>query len=386
MISYNTKLLTDCQEDMDALKSLLENHRIVFNIASKEQFTEKKNSIVILHSKVYHPTRKQFPEINSQVVIKAEQECLASYRSAKSNKHKLKTPIEKKNLSMRLDKRLYSFPIEKSIKITTSNGKKIFKFQLYPKLVELLTKYKYSDPLIYENNGAIFISLPFENKPKEQIKQKLALGVDLGIRRVAACSDGRIIIDKKFNKEKRKLRHLKDCLKSKNTKSARKKLRYSLKQKEKNKNKNQTHLIANEILKTNCDTIVLENLKGIKAKKHKFQNKHSIAQVPLFELRRILTYKAENTGKTVTLVSPAYTSQIDSFSGIKEGVRRGCRFYAKSGIVYDADLNASRNIGNRSKLPVSYGNILDGQALVNVPNECKPLRKLGVFQAPMPLG
>ena len=101
---------------------------------------------------------------------------------------------------MRLDKRLYSFSTEKSIKITTSNGKKIFKFQLYPKLVELLTKYKYSDPLIYENNGAIFISLPFENKPKEQIKQKLALGVDLGIRRVAACSDGRIIIDKKFNK------------------------------------------------------------------------------------------------------------------------------------------------------------------------------------------
>jgi len=383
MISYNTKLLTDCQEDMDALKSLLENHRIVFNIASKEQFIEKKNSIVILHSKVYHPTRKQFPDINSQVIIKAEQECLASYRSAKSNKHKKKL-IEKKNLSMRLDKRLYSFPTEKSIKITTSNGKKIFKFQLYPKLVELLTKYKYSDPLIYENNGEIFISLPFENKI-ENIKSKLALGVDLGIRRVAACSDGRIIIDKKFNGEKRKLRHLKDSLKSKKTKNARQKLCTSLRRKEKNKNKNQTHLIANEILKTNCDTIVLENLKGIKAKKHKFQNKHSIAQVPLFELRRILTYKAENIGKNVILVSPAYTSQIDSFSGIKEGVRRGCRFYAKSGIVYDADLNAARNIGNRSKLPVSYGNILDGQASVNTPNECKSLRKLGVFQAPMAL-
>jgi IS605 OrfB family transposase len=384
MISYNTKLLTDCQEDMDALKSLLQNHLLVFNIASKEQFSEKKNSIIVLHSKVYHSTRKQFPDINSQVIIKAEQECLASYRSAKSNKHKLKTPIEKKNLSMRLDKRLYSFPTEKSLKITTSNGKKIFKFQLYPKLIELLDKYKYSDPLIYENNGEIFISLPFENKI-EKIKSKLALGVDLGIRRVAACSDGRIIVDKKFNGEKRKLRHLKDSLKSKKTKNARQKLRTFLRRKEKNKNKNQTHLIANEILKTNCDTIVLENLKGIKAKKHKFQNKHSIAQVPLFELRRILTYKAENIGKNVILVSPAYTSQIDSFSGIKEGVRRGCRFYAKSGIVYDADLNAARNIGNRSKLPVSYGNILDGQATVNSPNECKSLRKLGVFQAPMAL-
>ena len=88
-------------------------------------------------------------------------------------------------------------------------------------------------------------------------------------------------------------------------------------------------------------------------------------------MRRILTYKAENIGKHVILVSPAYTSQTDSFSGLREGIRRGCRFYAKSGVVYDADLNAARNIGNRSKLPVSYGNILDGQALVNVPNVCK---------------
>ena len=379
MISYNTQLLSDNQEDLNSLKSLLDNHLIVFNIASKKQFTEKKNSIVILHSKVYHPTRKQFPDINSQVIIKAEQECLASYRSAKSNKHKLKKPIEKKNLSMRLDKRLYSFPNSKSIRITTSNGKKEFKFKLYPKLIDLLNKFKYSDPLIYENNGQLFISFPFENKI-ESVKQKLAIGVDIGIRRVAACSDGRIIIDKKFNGDKRKLRHLKDSLKSKGTKSSRKHL-IKLKHKEHNCNKNQTHLIANEILKTNADTIVLENLKSIKVKKNKYQNKRNISQVPMFELRRILTYKAENQGKTVLLVSPAYTSQIDCFSGIKEGERRGCRFYAKSGIVYDADLNAARNIGKRSKLPVSYGNILDGQATVNSPIVCKSLGSPRVLQA-----
>ena len=384
MITYNTELLTDNQEDLKSLKSLLEGHRVVFNIASKEQFNEKKNSIVVLHSKVYHNVRKQFPDINSQVVIKAEQECLSSYKSVKSNKHKLNKPIEKKNLSIRLDKRLYSFPTNQSIKITTSNGKKYFKFKLYPKLVELLSKYKYVDPLIYSDGDKVFISLPFDNKIEKQ-KSKLALGVDLGIRRVAACSDGRIVIDKKFNGDKRKLRHLKDSLKSKGTKSARRHLR-KLRHKEHNKNKNQTHLVANTILKTNADTIVIENLKGIKAKKHKFQNKRAISQVPLFELRRILTYKAENQGKTVLLVSPAYTSQIDSFSGIKEGVRRGCRFYAVSGIVYDADLNASRNIGNRSKLPVSYGNILDGQATVNSPIVCKPsVEQTAALQAPMAL-
>ena len=100
MICYNTRLLTDCQEDFDSLKSLLENHRLVFNIASKDRFMERKNSIVVLHSKVYHNIRKSNPDINSQVIIKAEQECLASYRSSKSNKHKLKKPIEKKNLSI----------------------------------------------------------------------------------------------------------------------------------------------------------------------------------------------------------------------------------------------------------------------------------------------
>jgi hypothetical protein len=72
-------------------------------------------------------------------------------------------------------------------------------------------------------------------------------------------------------------------------------------------------------------------------------------------------------------------------TGLLEGDRRGCRFFTKSGLVYDADLNAAMNIAKRSKLPVSYGNILDGQALVNVPNEYKsPL--FGAVQAPIPLG
>lgn len=386
MITYNTKLLSDCQSDLDDLKSMMIDHQKIFNIASPLQFVEKKNSIVVLHSKVYHNVRKQFPYVNSQVVIKAEQECLASYRSVKSNKHKLKKPIEKKNLSIRLDKRLYSFPTDRSIKITTSNGKKNFKFQLYPKLVELLNKYKYVDPLIYVENGEIYISLPFDNKSKESLKQKLALGVDIGIRRSVALSDGRIIVDRKFNGDKRKLRHLKDTLKSKGTKSARRHL-HKLRHKEANKNRNQSHLIANEVLRTEADTIVLENLKGIKVKKHKYQNKRSISQVPMFELRRIISYKAENQGKTVTLVSPSYTSQRDSVTGRIEGERRGCRFYSKNDLIYDADVNAAINIAKTSKLPVSQTNRLTyGQVVVNQPIVCKPsVAQTAALQAPMAL-
>lgn len=365
VISYNTKLLGK-KEDLDSLRVLLGYHQIAFNNASKIQFTEPKKSIVALHSKFYHKLRKSQPQIPSQVLIRGEQECLSAYRSVKSNKHKIDKPIEKKKLSMRLDKRLYSKDDNFSINITTANKRKKFNFVVYPRLKSLLEKYKHQDPLIYEgDNGDLYISFCFENKV-EKIKQKLCLGVDLGVRRAAAMSDGRIIIDKKFNKEKRQLRYLKRSLQSKNTKSSKRRLR-KLRHKERNKNNNQTHLIANLILKTSADTIALENLKGIKAKKHKYQNKNKISQVPLFELRRILSYKAENMGKSITLVNPAFTSQTDSQSGKRDGERKGCRFYAKNGLVYDADLNAARNIGIRSKLPVLYGNILDGQAVVNRP-------------------
>ena len=179
------------------------------------------------------------------------------------------------------------------------------------------------------------------------------------------------------------MRHQKDQLKSKETKSARHKLRFSLKRKERNQNKNQTHLIANSILKTEADTICLENLKSIKRKKNPYQNKHSISQVPLYELRRVITYKAENMGKTITLVCPFNTSKTDSVTGKVEGERRGCRFYSKNGLIYDADINAAINIAKISKLPVSQtSNLTYGQVSVNRPNEYKSLASVRVVQAP----
>jgi len=366
MICYSTKLLAESQEDFADLRKLLEWQRLAFNEASKVQFGQKKNSIVWLHGNFYRKFRDSNPYIPSQVIVRAEQECLSKYAGAKSNKHKPVKAHEKRNLSIQLDQRIYSVKEKYTIGITTANKRKQFKYVLYPKLKELLDKVGHKDPSIFERNGEFYISFPFDVKVEPE-KQNLALGVDLGIRVAAACSDGRIIKDKKFNAGQRKLRFLKRKLKSaihtRKSKSARKHLK-KLRRKERNKNKNQTFLIANKILQTKAQVITLENLEGIKAKKHKNQNKNKISQVPLYELRRVLTYKALLLGKQVIVVNPAFTSQIDSITGKREGERKGRRFYSKSGLVYDADLNAARNIGQRSKLPVSYGNILDGQAVV----------------------
>lgn len=375
MITYNTEIYGS-SEDMKLIMDLMEEYRVVVNKASKLQFEKQLNSITKLHNAFYYMARDEHPGFPSQMVIRAEMESLASYKSIRSNKHKLTKPFEKKNLSIRLDKRLFSKTDDRTkIRITTKDKRKEFTIVLYPKLQELLDKYEYVDPLLFVRGNKLMISLSFENRSGVTEEKSLCLGVDLGIRRVAACSDGRLIIDKKFNAEKRKLRYNKRQLQSKGTKSARKHLN-KLKHKERNKNKNQVHHVVNEILRTDANIIALENLKGIKAKKHKKQNKNAISQVPIYKLREVLTYKAENMGKHVCLVSPAYTSQIDNVSGIKEGQRKGCRFYAKSGIVYDADINAAINIARRSKHPISIGNFLDGQGVVKHPIACKSFNPL----------
>jgi IS605 OrfB family transposase len=236
----------------------------------------------------------------------------------------------------------------------------------------MLETYQFCDPLINERNNEIWISLTFD-VPELPVKQDSACGVDLGIRIAAATSEGKFYRDKKFNHEKRKLRFQKRKLRSaadRGSKTARRQLR-KLGRKERNKNLNQTHHLTNKILSdSSASVIVLEDLTKLKRnlkKGNPYKNQNSISQVPFYQIRQVLTYKAPLYGKTVICVDPKYTSQIDHRTGKKDGARKGRRFYCKDGIVLDSDNNAAINIAKRSKLPVSYLTILDGQVIADRP-------------------
>jgi IS605 OrfB family transposase len=381
-LTYNTEICFQSQEDFDKILEVLKSEQKVFNEASVIHYgkgEKRKNSIVDLHSKFYSNFRTQNPEIPSQIVVRGQQACLSAYRSIKSNKHKIDKPICKKYLSIRLDKRLYTWKDNK-IKLTSLKGRIIVDFHRYPKLNELLTNYQFCDPLLFYKDEKIWIALTFKIETKPEIIEKLAVGIDLGVNRVVSTSEGVILKDKKFNKEKRSLRYLKRQLQSKGTKSARRHLKI-IRRKEKNKNKNQTHLIANYILKsTKANVIVLEDLTGLKNPKGKKKrisksNNNKIGQVPFAELRRILTYKAPIYRKTVIFVNPAFTSKMDYRTGKQDGLRRGGRYYCSDGVILDADINASINIAKRSKLPISLGSNTEtyGQAAVTQPNVFKSL-------------
>lgn len=369
MKTYNIPLQFNSQLEEDFWKDLLENQKSICN----EMYTIIFDKKPILAMKVFHDTlyshfKKLYPEVPSQFIIKSEQEVLSTFKAIKSNKHKLDSAPEKKKLSLRLDKRLYSKFTKDSIFLISpiKNKRTEVKLNLYPKVEELFSLYKTFDPLIFYRNGKFYLSVSFDI-PEPPLKNQEALGVDLGVRRLFVTSDGIALSGKEYQKHKRRIRYNKRCLQSKKTKSSKKHLK-KLSKKETNFSKNYIHHVANEILKTDKSIIVFEDLTKIKQNTSKRENgtkrkshNRNLGQIPFFLLKQITTYKALHIGKSVVTVNPSFTSQINSQTGKKEGERKGCRFYSEN-LVYDADWNASINIRNKYlKLPTLSKVPIDGK-------------------------
>lgn len=383
-ITYNIRLDFENQEDRSFWLNLLNEEKDMFNFASKEVYNKKpKINQKDIADLIYYPIRNQTKYLNAQCVCKIEREIISTFRAIKSNKHKIKTAPEKKNLSMRLDKRLYSKFNKNGIYLISNVSMKRCKatFVLYPKIEEMFNKYTLADPLIFYRDNEFYLSVTF-NVP-EQVKQNdNTLGIDLGCRRLVTTSNGDAIKSTDYLKQKRKIRYLKRILnsKKKNSHSARTKLK-KLKNKEHNFSKQYIEKSVNYILKnTNESIIAIEDLTKIKKKTYKKYGTHNnrISQIPFYMFKQILSYKATLYGKEVKTVSPAFTSQLDCSTNKLDGKRQGCRYYSANGYVLDADWNAAINIKNRAeniKHLISYDklpldgclNILNKQVVVNQP-------------------
>lgn len=200
-----------------------------------------------------------------QGIIKIYKECISAFRSINSNghiEHKIPT---KKNLSMRLDKRLYSKMSIDGISLCSekSNRRAVAEIVKFPRLIELFKKFPTQDPLIFKREGKFFLSIPFD-APEIPTQNDTCIGVDLGERRFAITSDGIMFNDKEYNARRRKLRYLKRCLHKKGTKSARRH-KGKLSIKEMNQSTDMCYKVANAIIdSTNNSFIILEDLSNIK--------------------------------------------------------------------------------------------------------------------------
>ena len=361
VISYNTKLSFPNRETEARYKEVLEAEKDCYNYLSdifdKIDFRHHRLSRYDVHYKYYKELRNKFSLLSSQMILKVILETVSCWNaSIEINNDRFSTPV-KKNLSMLLDKRLYSKLTNQSVDLTVTGFSKRVQcsFQSYSHLQKLFDLYKPQNCSIFYKNEQFWLTIQFDVPETEHIEGD-ALGIDRGIRRIVTCSDGTGWINREFNRERRKLRYLRRCLKSKNTKSAKRHLK-KLSKTERNRSKNEVHRVVNWLLSKDYTTYVLEDLSKIKQstskktikvdgqKKEIKRKKHNnrFGQIPLKEIQTTLEYKAPLLGKEVVTVEPAYTSQLD-YRALPKGMRLGTRYCASDGELLDADGNAACNI------------------------------------------
>ena len=225
---------------------------------------------------------------------------------------------------------------------------------------------KYSNPRISYDNKYWYISVGIE---QEEIKEKLtdaSLGIDLGIKNLAICSDG--IVYKNINKTyiirklEKKLKRLqkqvsrkyeknkkgKKYVKTNNIIKLEKQIQLTHRRLV-NIRRNYLHQTTTSIVKTKPYRIVIEDLNI----KDMMKNKHlsnAIGKQGFYEFRRQLEYKCKFRGIELVVADRYYPSskKCSNCGNIKKDLKLSDRVYKcdKCGLDIDRDFNASLNLMN----------------------------------------
>lgn len=204
--------------------------------------------------------------------------------------------------------------------------------------------------------GQYFVSITVERQISHLPKTENLVGIDLGIKDLAICSDGTKHKNiRSYKKLRRKLkkaqrRHSKKKKGSKNRERARIKLA-RIHQKIKNVRDNHLHQTTRKIINEN-QVIILENLNVSGMLKN-----HCLAQaiqdVSLHEFNRQLEYKANWYGRTIHRLSRWFPSSktCSECGWINQSFRLKDREWTcnSCGIHHDRDMNAAINIERQGR-------------------------------------
>jgi putative transposase len=199
-------------------------------------------------------------------------------------------------------------------------------------------------------------------------QQGRAIGVDLGINRLAVTSHPHFFGGKHLKETNNRYFRLRRALQGKGTKSAKrhlKKLSGRLKRFQQNAN----HVVAKQIV-ASCqsgDTLVMENLTDIReSTKGRRNQRRAMSNWSFAQLQGFVSYKAAYRGISIEFVDARYSSQCCSRCGHIDRRNRVTQseFSCKHcGLQMNADLNAAYNLASRAKRATS--GLIVKQAIVS---------------------
>jgi IS605 OrfB family transposase len=214
--------------------------------------------------------------------------------------------------------------------------------------------------LVIDRKQRAFFCFVFTKDIAERQVVPRVLGVDLGINNLAVTSDARFFNDGNVKRAKRKFKFLRATLQAKGTRASKRLLKRLAGRETRYMawvNHNISKAIVNDF---DGDTIVLEDLKGIRHKQRGRVMNYWIHNWSYAQLGSFIDYKARMRGITTVKVNPFMTSKMCHQCGLV-GVRsHGCFSCERCGLKdFSADLNAARNL--------AHPKLVERQAGVNQP-------------------
>lgn len=255
-------------------------------------------------------------------------------------------------------------------------GEKIGFVKTSEALPKLNKNEKYSNPRITFNGKYWYLSVGYEVQENTVELTDESLGIDLGVKDLAICSNGKVYkninktqrvkkLEKKLKREQRKLsrkienniqsyksnrnpiykRPLKEC---RNVQKQNRLIR-NIHRKLANIRQNYLHQTTTEIVKTKPSRIVMESLNVSGMMKNKHLSK-VIQQQKIYEFKRQIEYKSKLNGIEFIQVDKFYPSSktCSCCGNIKKDLKLSDRMYKCDvcGLVIDRDYNASINLAN----------------------------------------
>lgn len=318
-----------------------------FNFVCQLGFNDKDHNGVSLHKKTYQIVREYLP---SQLAISSRMratEALTSVFTKTKHKKYGSCPVSK-SCSVRYDKNSYSLFLEKKeVSLLTISGRKRFTLAVPEYYKEQFSTWKHCSADLCIIKNKVYLHIAFEKEVVDVIPNGNLIGIDRGINNLAVISNNKFFGGGIIKKQVRKYQRLRSKLQSKGTKSAKRHLR-KIRAKERRFRADINHQISKQIINSlnSGDTIVLENLTGIRNNRLRKQQRTLLNSWSYFQLEQFITYKAMSKGINVKHIDARYTSQRCSKCGFTcRSNRKQHSFYCKQcGFKLNADLNASRNI------------------------------------------